>query len=185
MISKTIDFFTFYEMDAKVMVLSAKLTLNTTLPQQVLAEFSNMYFDIIDEVVTVPVIDWFGKESFEEELDNLRAFLHQAKTRVKGEVLVYVKEEDEVYQGRYKLTTSQMNFERCDLNITVKKQKAEKPKTLTEAEKLDLFREYWEKKQAVPGKSEVYKGFRIGAFYNTMMKNQNTIELLNQIMNDG
>lgn len=170
-------------MDSKVLVLSTKLTLESSVPQQYLSEFSSMYFDITENEVVVPSIDWFGKDSFEEELDNVKAFAKQVKNKLKGEVLVYVKEgEDTLYQGRYKVSPKEIEFEQCELNVSVKKQKAEKAKTLTDSEKLDLFREYWEEKQKVPGKSEVYKGFRIGTFFNSMMKNQNTIEVLNQIM---
>lgn len=172
-------------MESKVLVLSSKLSLNSSLAQQNISEFNSMYFDIDDDKITVPNIDWFDKNSFEEELDNLRVFIRQIKNKIKGELLVYVKDGDNTYQGRYKLMTNQVIFEQCELNVLVKKQKSEKAKTLTESEKLELFREYWEKKQTVPGKSEVYNGFRIGAFFNTMMKNQNTIELINQIMNDN
>ena len=172
-------------MESKVLVLSSKLSLNSSLAQQNISEFNSMYFDIDDDKITVPNIDWFDKNSFEEELDNLRVFIRQIKNKIKGELLVYVKDGDNTYQGRYKLMTNQVIFEQCELNVLVKKQKSEKAKALTESEKLELFREYWEKKQTVPGKSEVYNGFRIGAFFNTMMKNQNTIELINQIMNDN
>ena len=172
-------------MESKVLVLSSKLSLNSSLAQQNISEFNSMYFDIDDDKITVPNIDWFDKNSFEEELDNLRVFIRQIKNKIKGELLVYVKDGDNTYQGRYKLMTNQVVFEQCELNVLVKKQKSEKAKTLTESEKLELFREYWEKKQTVPGKSEVYNGFRIGAFFNTMMKNQNTIELINQIMENN
>lgn len=173
-------------MDSKVLVLASKLTLESSISQQHLSEYSNMYFDIVENEITVPNVDWFNKTTFDEELDNLRIFVKQIKNKIKGEILVYVKENEErVYQGRYKVTPKEIYFEQCELNINVKKEKGEKPKTLTDAEKLDLFREYWEEKQTTPGKSEVYKGFRIGAFFVNMMKNQNTIEILNQIMDDG
>lgn len=174
-------------MESKVLVLSSKLSLNSSLPQQIMSEFSSMYFDINEDKITIPNIDWFDKNSFEEDLDNLRVFARQIKNKVKGELLVYVKEGDNVYQGRYKLMTNQTLFEQCELNVLVKKQKGEKKETLTESQKLELFKEYWEKKQTVPGKNEVYNGFRVGSFFHTMMKNQNTIELINQIMgnNDG
>lgn len=170
--------------NTKILVLKSTLALNSSLPQQQLTDYSNMYFDLNENEVNIPNIDWIDKSSFEEELDNLRLFMRQNKNKLKGELLVYVKDEDNniTFQGRYKLTTSQVLFEQCELNVLVKKQKKEKSKALTETEKLDLFREYWEKKQRVPGKSEVYNGFRIGAFFNNLMKNQNTIQLLNQIM---
>lgn len=172
-------------MDSKVLVLKSKITLASSLSQQILSEFNNDYFAIEENNVFVPEIDWFSKESFEEELDNLRVFAKRLKNKIKGDVLVYVKEQDNIYQGRYKVSQTKIDFEQCELNVNVKKEKAEKTKPLTESEKLDLFREYWDKKQEAPGKSEVYKGFRIGAFYTTMMKNQNTIEVMNQIMNES
>ena len=172
-------------MDSKVLVLSSKLTLDSSITQQHLSEFSNMYFDIVENEVVVPNIDWFDRATFEDELDELRVFIKQVKNKIKGEILVYVKEgEDNTYQGRYKVSPKEIEFEQCELNIAVKKQKPEKQKMLTEAEKIDLFREFWDEKQTVPGKNEVYKGFRIGTFFNSMMKNQNTIEILNQIMNE-
>lgn len=171
-------------MESKVLVLSSKLALSSSLTQQAMSEFSSMYFDIDEDKIAVPNIDWFDKSSFEDELDNLRVFVRQCKSRVKGELLVYVKDGDNILQGRYKLTTSQVMFEQCELKVLVQKQKGEKAKTLTESEKLELFRKFWEEKQTIPGKSEVYNGFRIGAFFNNMMKNQNTIELINEIMNE-
>lgn len=172
-------------MNSKVFVLTTKLTLDSTISQQHLSEFNNMYFAIDENSISVSNVDWFNKDSFEEELDNLITFIKQIKNKIKGEILVYVKDGDDVfYQGRYKVSTKAIDFEQCELNINVKKAKGEKPKTLTEAEKLDLFREYWEEKQKVPGKSEVYKGFRLGTFFVNMMRNQNTIEVLNQIMNE-
>lgn len=168
--------------DTKVLVLKSTLMLNSTLPQQRYADYSNMYFDVNENNVIVPIVDWIDRASFEEELDSLRVFIRQNKNKIKGEILVYVKDSDVTYQGRYKVTTAKFTFDQCELSVMVKKKQKEKQKTLTEEEKLDLFRDYWEKKREIPGKNEVYNGFRIGVFYTNMMKNQNTIQLLNQIM---
>ena len=173
-------------MNDRVLVLSTKLTLDTSLSNEMIEEFSSLFFDINESEVTVPCCDWIDKASFEEDFDNLRVFARQIKNKLKGDVLVYVRnaETDTVTQGRYKCMAKEITFEECELNISIKKGLKEKPKALTEEEKIALFREYWELKHQIPGKSETYKGFRIGTFFNTMMKNQNMIEILNNIMKD-
>ena len=45
-----------------------------------------------------------------------------------------------------------------------------------------MFREYWEAKHTAPAKNEIYKGFKVGLFYTSAMKNQDLIAALRDIM---
>lgn len=168
---------------SKVLVLACKIKFNSTVNELALSNYNNNYFDVLENEVNVSNIDWFDKESFEEEIENLITFSQEIKNKIKGDVLVYVKgSDDSVETGRYHITSKGSKFSSCDVNITVRQEKKEKPKQLTEDEKIALFREYWDKKHSAPGKNEVYKGFRIGNFYTTAMKNEDLITALKGIM---
>lgn len=172
-------------MSRDVMVLKANLSFTSSIPQQYVEEFSNCYFGICDDGnVTVPLMSWFERRGFEEELDELLHFAKQIKNKVKGEIIVCSREGDNMQEGRYKITRGQHEYEPCEININVRKAKVMTSKPLTEEEKLNLFREFWKLKHAVPKSSEVYKGFRIGSFFTSMMKNQNAISIMNDIMKD-
>lgn len=167
----------------KVLVLACRIKFNSTVNEQALSNYNNNYFDILENEVNISNIDWFDKESFEEEIENLITFSHEIKNKIKGDVLVYVKGTDDgVETGKYHITSKGSKFSTCDVNITVKQERKEKPKQLTEDEKIALFKEYWEKKHSAPGKNEIYKGFRIGSFYSTAMKNEDLITALKMIM---
>lgn len=169
----------------KVLVLSTKLAFKNSVPDTLLSEWSSDYFEITEADVQVTSVDWFDKDDFEDAINKLQAFGKRIKNKVKGDILVFVKSEDEsVRTGKYKLSTSKNSFEECDLAISVKREVKAKPKQLTENEKIDLFRDYWNEKNKEPSKGEVYKGFRIGTFYASAMKNENVIELLRQIMSE-
>ena len=167
----------------KVLVLSCKVNFNSTVNEQALSNYNNNYFEVLENEVNIANIDWFDKGSFEEEIGSLIAFSGEIKNKIKGDVLVYTKySDDRVETGKYHITTKGLKYSPCDVSISVRKEKKEKPKQLTEEEKIALFREYWEKKHSAPGKSEIYKGFRIGSFYATAMKNEDLIAALKGIM---
>lgn len=170
-------------MSRDVMVLKANLSFASSIPQQYVEEFSNCYFGICgDGNVTVPLMSWFERHGFEEELDELLHFAKQIKNKAKGEIIVCSREGDNMQEGRYKIARGQYEYEPCEININVRKSKVTASKPLTEEEKLNLFREFWKQKRVVPKPSEVYKGFRIGTFFTSMMKNQNAISIMNDIM---
>ena len=166
-----------------IMILKANLSFVSSIPQQYVSEFSNLYFGICDDgTVTVPLMTWLEKHGFEEELENLLHFSRQIKNKVKGDFIVCVKDETNMQQGRYKISRSKYLYEPCEININIRKSKPSASKPLTEEEKLNLFREFWNLKHEVPKSSEVYKGFRIGSYFASMMKNQNAISIMNDIM---
>lgn len=169
-------------MDSKVLILSSKVSLNTTIPKDKLSEYNNDYFVIEEDSVQIPCSDWFNKNLFEESMISLQKYIHDNKNKIKGMILVFVKENDEIHHGVYVINSKKILFEPCEFNITIKKRHQQTQKQFTDDEKLNLFREYWHTKHDVPGKTEVYKGFKIGQYYTSMMKNMNTIEIMNQIM---
>ena len=169
--------------EPKVLVLACKVAFRSTINEESISSFTNDYFELEDNQVNVSMVDWFDQGNFEEQIDNLITFAREIKNKIKGDVLVYVKgADDSVTTGKYHITTKEWGFSRCDINITVRQDKKEKPKQLTEEEKVALFREYWDSKHTAPAKNEIYKGFRIGAFYTTAMKNEDLIAALKDIM---
>lgn len=169
--------------ESKVLVLACKIKFKSTINEQSITSFTNDYFELSDNDVSVNGIDWFDKDNFEENLENLISFAHDIKNKLKGDVLVYVKTSDDaVNTGKYHITSKGWKYSTCEINISVKAAAKDKPKALTEEEKIALFREYWENKHSAPAKNEIYKGFRIGAFYTTAMKNEDLITLLKDIM---
>lgn len=169
--------------ETKVLVLACKIAFKSTINESNIESFANDYFEITDNGVNVSGIDWYDKDNFEEELENLITFSREIKNKIKGDVLVYVKSgDDSVQTGRYKLTSKEWSYSTCDINISVRQKDKAKPKALSETEKIQLFREYWENKHTAPKKNEIYKGFHIGQFYTTAMKNQDLIAALRDIM---
>lgn len=168
---------------SKVLVLACKVSFRSTINEESISSFTNDYFELNDNMVNISMIDWFDQGNFEEQIDNLITFSREIKNKIKGDVLVYVKgSDDSVMSGKYHITSKEWGFIRCDINISVRQDKKEKPKQLTEEEKVALFREYWDVKHTAPAKNEIYKGFRIGAFYTSAMKNEDLIAALRDIM---
>ena len=169
--------------EPRILVLSCKVSFRSTINEESISSFANDYFELDDNTVNISSVDWFDQGNFEEQIDNLITFAREIKNKIKGDVLVYVKgADDSVTTGKYHITSKEWGFSRCDINITVRQGKKEKPKQLTEEEKVALFREYWEAKHTAPAKNEIYKGFRIGSFYTSAMKNEDLIAALKDIM---
>ncbi len=171
-----------FEMSDRILILSSKVNFKSDVPAQLLTDWNNDYFAITGNEAEVSTVDWIEKTHFEESMSAVRTFGKRIKNRVKGEILVFLRSEtEEVRTGKYKISSSKITFEECDLNISVRKSNKEKGKSLTEEEKIELFREYWNEKHKEPAKNEVFKNFRIGTFYATAMKNNAIAETLRQI----
>lgn len=169
--------------EKKILVLACKIKFRNTVNEQNISAFNNDYFELGENDVNVSIVDWIDQHDFEEQVDNLIAFSREIRNKIKGDVLVYIRgSDDSVATGKYHVGSKEWGFTRCDINISVKQPSKDKPKQLTEEEKIALFREYWQAKHTVPGKNEIYKGFKIGGFYSTAMKNEDLIAALKDIM---
>jgi len=168
----------------RVFILTTKLNFDSQFSEADIEEFSASYFDLVDAELTVPIADWIDKDAFDEEFDNIRAWAKDKKNKLKGCVFAFVSEGDETYTIKYKVSTTKITCDRCEINITERRPQKEKAKALTEDEKIEMFRKYWDEKNKLPSKSEVYKGFRIGTFYHTVLKNSGIAEQLNKITNE-
>ena len=167
----------------KILVLACKLQFRSTINETSIESFNNDFFELTDNGVSVNGIDWFEQDHFQEEIENLIAFSREIKNKIKGVVLVYVRSpNDNIETGKYHITSKEWSYSPCEINISVKAKEKEKPKVLTESEKLALFKEYWDTKKTAPKKNEIYKGFRIGTFYTSAMKNEDLIAALKDIM---
>ena len=173
-------------MDEKILVLSTKLGFKSDVPDTMLGEWTNDYFDIVGHEAIVGGIDWFDRTRFEASLTALQSFGKRIKNKVKGDILVFVKGgDDSVRTGKYKVSASKITFEECELNISIRREIKQKANPLSENEKIELFRTYWNEKHKEPSKNEVFHNFRIGTFYATAMKNKEVADVLHQITNEG
>ena len=164
------------------MIMSSKLELNNSMTSDQIKGFSNLYFNITANNVEAPLFEWIDDDRFMNELDRLKIYAKNLKNKVKGEIYVTKKDKDgNLSQGKIKVASA-VSYEPCELAIMPKKNKDEKSKPLTEEEKIQLFREFWETKGVLPAKTEVYKGFRIGQFYSTLIKNGATLDMLSDIL---
>lgn len=169
-------------MSDSIMVMSSKLTFNNSLTSEQISKFSNLYFNIGVNDAEAPLFEWLDEARFMEELDHLKFYIKNIKNKIKGEMYVTKKDKDcNLTQGKIKISSSIL-YEPCELCIMPKRNKDEKAKPLTEDEKIELFREYWNLKGTLPAKSEIYKGFRIGQFYATLVKNGTTLGMLSDIL---
>lgn len=167
----------------QVLVLACKLQFKSSIDDVNIESFNNDFFELTDNGVSVNGIDWFDRDHFQEEIENLITFSREIRNKIKGVILVYIKSpNDSVETGKYHITTKEWSYSPCEINISVRSKEKERPKTLTESEKLALFKEYWDTKKTAPRKNEIYKNFRIGAFYTAAMKNEDLITALKDIM---
>ncbi len=162
------------------MILQLKLPLKNTLDSDSLSQFSNTFFELTENQAITPMFEWYDRSVFDRELEAMMQWLKKRKNKITGEMLVALKQDGVVSEGRY-IVRSKLSFENCDITMNVKRSKpATKP--LTDTEKLALFKEYWEQKHEIPKQSEVFKGFRIGSFYATLIKSESWMSQLQTIM---
>lgn len=167
----------------KVLVLASKIAFKSTPSDEQLAEANvQSLFEITDEGVLIDCYKWFDDDVFEADLDGLYDFCTNTKLKLKGTIYVVKREDEESDPIQYtiKLGSKEATIEECAFNITVKRQ-GEKRKLLTIDEKLALYEEYYSKFKKQPPPKEVYKDFRIGAFYNTCVKNSEVMNCINDI----
>ena len=79
----------------RVLVLACKIKFRNTINEEAISSFSNDYFELNENEVSVSIVDWFDRDNFEEQVDNLITFSREIKNKIKGDVLVYVKSADE------------------------------------------------------------------------------------------
>lgn len=171
-------------MCAVVMIIASDIKFKNSLSDEEIESYSGSIFTVTEDGVDASLYTWVKEEFFDGELDELYQFAKENSNKLKGHVFIVRKAEDredcETIQYDIKLGAKDYESDECKFNITVRKQR-EKKKVLTQDEKLALFKEYWELKRKEPPAKEVYKDFRIGAFYNTCKKNADLLAVLTDI----
>lgn len=168
------------------MVIASDIKFTSTLnPEQLENYIEDTTFDVSVDGVEIPKFEWFKQDFFESELDELYEFCRDVKAKVKGNIFLVRKDGDdgEPIQHHVKLGSKEYDFNECSFSISVRKS-GEKRKTLTQDEKVALFKEYWDKKHQIPPPKEVYKDFKLGMFYNQCKKNGDLLQLMENIQND-
>lgn len=171
-------------MSEKVMVLENKMRFKNSVPKEIIDKFTNNLFVISENKLELTLFEWFDKGTF---LANAEAFIKDSKSnknRILGDLIVTIKNSDNVLQsGKYSVSKGKFKFEPCSIHIAAKNDKEAK-KPLTDEEKFKLYKEFWDLKHITPNKSDVYKDFRIGAFYAGLLKNDNSLKIVNDLMKD-
>lgn len=168
----------------QIMVLDSKLVFKNSFTDTQIQEYSNTHFSVTEDAPRIGCYEWFEKERFDEAARELIAFAKRWKNKIGGDMIVVCRADDSEdaarVSGRYRLKKD-IEFEECDINVSLRKTRAQ-PKVLTEDEKVMLCREYADEKHKLPSKNEVYKGFRIGAFYHTLSKNSTLFQQVAEVM---
>lgn len=171
-------------MQTQVFPLAVTIEFKSSISDDVLNELSMIrYFGIAPERISLFVQEWIDKTMFEEELETILNITKKHKFKAHGQVMCRIREGDLYSDIVYKVG-SKIKIKRCELAVCIKREKTDPPKMLTDEEKLAVFREYWQKKHAIPQKSEVYKDFKIGMYYTTADKSSLTMEAIRSIMSD-
>ena len=166
------------------MIISSNVQFKDSIPLDVAETYAESSFTVTENDVTIPLYEWYKEDTFNAELDELYAFCRDTKSKVKGNIFLVRKANDDVgtdlVQHCIKLGTKSYKMDECSFIISVRSNKPKK-KSLTEDEKVALFKEYWESKHQVPPPKEVYKDFRIGAFYESCKRNGDMLHVLTLI----
>lgn len=167
-----------------VLVIQSKLNLNNSLSVDQVKNYSNLYFVISENEVTLPTYEWIDARRLEDEMTRLLNYLKSIHNKLRGDIFVSTRDKDgNISQWRYKFSGNKFGKESCEFVLQLKHANdGDKRKALSDDEKVQLFREYWDAKHVVPMKSETYKGFRIGAYYSTISKNDAMMDVLTTIM---
>ena len=166
--------------------------LSETPSESIIEELnnSNNYFKTAIETTDVlfESCDWIQTDKFMDELENFRVALKTHKIIMKGNVYALVRHMDEgvmlVENAVIKTSACKCTFTTCSFNISIKAEKKEGAKKLTEAEKLELFKEYYTESKELPQSNTVYKEFKIGQFYAGAIKNKTLVTQIEDIVKE-
>lgn len=172
-------------MQTHLFPLAVSLAFRSSLPEQAVTDLNAIHFFVVTpERISLFVQDWIDKRTFEEELETIMSISKKYKCKMRGYIMCRIREGDVYGDIAYKIS-SKIKLKRCEFSISIKREKSEAAKVLTEEEKLAVFREYWNRKHTIPQKSEVYKDFKIGLYYSTADKSSLTMEALRGIMTES
>lgn len=180
--------------DSTLVPVQVHLVLNNTVESEevenINAELKYVSISADSTDVLISIDNFVDAQAFVLDIEKLRCELKARKVSMKGNVFVMYRRHDNeekinvLENGYIKVSAKKVCFETCSFNITVKNAKKEGGKKYTEAEKMELFKEFYESEGRLPSKEDVYKEFKVGAFYNTAIKNKNTFEQLESIVKD-
>lgn len=169
-------------MSEQIMVIAGSITFAETLASDQVEGFPNIGFTCDDNGVYPVMYEWYQREGFDRDLDEMYEYVRDEKLKPKGTIFAVKREseDDDPQQICIKLDRKGYEYIDCNFNVSMRSDKPKK-KALKLEDKLKLFKEYWQKHHKVPNPGEVYKDFKVGAFYKTCLKNSEVMEQVNEI----
>lgn len=172
-------------MSEQIMVIASNIRFSDTLTSEQVDNFPNISFGVEEDGLYPLMYEWYRRNQFDVDLDEMYEYCKRDKIKPKGSLFAVIREseDNDVQQVCVKLDAKGYEYIEGTFCITMKKEGTKK-KTLKLEEKLELFREFWNRNRRIPNPSEIYKDFKIGSFYKTCIKNAEAMESLNEITND-
>lgn len=172
-------------MSEQIMVIASNVSFSETLTLDQVDGFPNIGFKCDENGVYPVMYEWYQRSGFERDLDEMYEYVKDERLKVKGTIFAVKREGEnsDPQQVCIKLDRKGYEYIECSFNVSMRSDKPKK-KSLKLEDKLALFKEYWTKHHKVPGPSEIYKDFKVGAFYKTCQKNSEVMEQVNEITGD-
>ena len=175
-------------------ILQQNIIFGTSLTSEQMDEISrtNALFcplEFTDDGASVVIQngDWTSIHNVLFSVESIRSVCRKNKVQLKGNVYMIVRyPKDPVLKNAViKVNSRYPVFSECKIKVTaVAEKKQDSAKKLTDEEKMELFREFYEEHQKIPEKNEVYKDFKVGQFYNVAMKNKELVDQIKEITED-
>ena len=173
-------------------IVQQSITFGTSLSEQQTTEIIGYCPDITfsddNSSATIVFNDWTVMSTILRAVESIRTICKRDKITIKGNVFCLVRESPnaQIRSGVIKINTRHPVFTECQYKVTVLAEKKENDgKKLTNDEKMQLFREYYEEHHKIPEKKEMYKDFKVGQFYEAAMKNKDMVTQIDEIMEKG
>lgn len=165
------------------MVIAATIKFGDTITSDQIANFPNVSFEVGEDGIYPIMYEWYQRSGFDTDLDEMYEYCKSEKIKPRGAIYAVKREgeEGDPQQLCIKLDAKGYEYIEGSFTITMKKD-GPKKKALKLEDKIALFREYWNRNHRVPNPSEVFKDFKVGAFYKTCLKNSETMEMVNEIV---
>ena len=161
-------------MTDRIMILSSDVHVSKNERE---ADFVDMMYGCISEGVYIPKLyQWFDYEKFVSEIEDVQKQLKRSKNKLVGKlVCAYLTAgTNELKHVIVRILTKKVDTRDVEISISIRSGN-DRQKQLTNEQKMVLFHEYWEENHAFPPAGEVYKDFAIGRYFQTLMKNKDTI----------
>lgn len=171
------------------LIIQQQIQFGTSLTEQQIEQIGQftdrIVFENDNSSARILFNDWEPCSRIIDAVEAIRSICKRDKVAIKGNVYMIQRDSNvaEITTGVIKINSRHPVFTECQYKITVLAEKKEADaKKLTNDEKMELFRQYYEEHRKLPEKKEVYKEFKVGQFYDAAMKNKNMVSQIDEIV---